>query len=75
MQSPTLALTNIKNEAQSALEKYGAFRSPHEFYGVLMEEVHEFMVAMHANDEDGARMEAMQIAAVAYRFYRDGWER
>jgi hypothetical protein len=42
---------------------------------VLCEEMKEMLDAIHANDDLGARREAMQIAAVAYRFARDGWSR
>ena len=70
-----LHLTNIRIEADASADKYGHFRSPHEALGVLVEEFKEFIDAVHANDDDAARHEAMQIAAVAYRFYRDGWER
>lgn len=63
------------SEIDAAAAINGAFRSPHEAYGVLAEEMMEFLDAIHANNTDAARREALQIAAVAYRFARDGWER
>ena len=69
------ALKDIHDESEVGRMSWGAFRSTHEFYGVLHEEVCELLDAIQRNDEDGARMEAKQVAAVAYRFYRDGWKR
>ena len=68
-------LDNVHIEAERARDKWGPFRSTHEALGVLIEELDELRAAIHANDTDAARHESMQVAAVAYRFYRDGWER
>jgi hypothetical protein len=68
-------LAQIRREAAASEDKWGAYRSTHEVYGVLCEEMKEMLDAIHANDDLGARREAMQIAAVAYRFARDGWSR
>lgn len=68
-------LAAIREEAAESRAKYGPYRSVAEAYGVLSEEMYELLVAMHANDDKQARAEALQIAAVAYRFARDGWFR
>ena len=70
-----LALDDMLVDVNEAEDKWGPFRSPHEAYGVLAEEVAELLDAIHANDIDKARAEALQVAAVAYRFARDGFER
>ena len=58
-----------------AEERWGTFRSTHEVYGVLAEEFAEMLDAIHADDMTQAQLEAIDIAAVAYRFARDGIER
>ncbi len=63
------------DESANGRKWYGPYRSMHEAYGVLAEEMMELLDAIHDNNEVAARHEAMQIAAVAYRFYRDGCER
>ncbi|HKX46174.1 MAG TPA: hypothetical protein VJP77_05690 [Planctomycetota bacterium] len=62
-------------EMNASREKWGPYRSTHEVYGVLCEEMKELLDAIHDNDDEGARHEAMQIAAVALRFSVEGWER
>lgn len=68
-------LDTIHEEAQASEERWGTYRSPHEAYGVLMEEIAELLEAIRANNDVAARYEAMQVAAVAYRFARDGYKR
>ena len=70
-----VTLHEIGEEAERARKKWGPFRSSHEAYGVLAEEMAELLEAIHANEDLCARREALQVAAVAYRFARDGWER
>lgn len=70
-----LTTGDLLSEASLARAKYGPYRSPHEAYGVLAEEMMELLQAIHANDDEGSRREALQVAAVAFRFARDGWER
>lgn len=60
---------SVLAEAQAAQNKYGDFASTHEALGVLLEEVEELRDAIRANSPEGAEMEAMQVAAVAYRLY------
>ncbi len=68
-------LLKIEAEAEASRARWGAYRSQHEAYGVLAEEVHELLCAIQANDEASIRHEAMQVAAVAFRLARDGWDR
>jgi len=68
-------LATLLAEANRAQGIYGPFRSTHEAYGVLAEEMMELLLAIHGNDIEAARKEAMQVAAVAYRFARDGVRR
>lgn len=56
-------------EAQAAQNKYGDFTSTHEALGVLLEEVEELRDAIRRNTREDAELEAMQVAAVAYRLY------
>ena len=65
----------LLDEVEQAELKWGPFRSAHEAYGVLAEEVFELLDAIHKNDIGQARLEALQIAAVAFRFARDGFSR
>lgn len=59
----------ILAEAIRAEQTWGkGYHSPHEFYGVLMEECGEFLEAMRANYFHAMKSEAIQIAAVALRF-------
>ncbi len=72
---PGRVLDAIVAEAKASRDKWGAYRSPHEAYGVLSEEMAELLEAMHQNDEARVRHEAMQVAAVAYRLAAEGWSR
>ena len=60
-------LQEIAAEADRAEERYGPFRSTHEGYGVLAEEVAELMDAIRENGPKAIRLEALQVAAVALR--------
>ena len=55
------------DELDYALEKYPAFNSPHEAYGVLAEEFKEVMDALHANDFVQLYKELGQVSAVAQK--------
>ena len=68
MTHDTLCAEMLEAEANRAEARWGPFRSPHEAYGVLAEEVMEMLQAIHANNYADARQESMQVAAVAYRF-------
>ena len=64
-------LVDIHEEFDRATKRHGSFRSPHEGYAVLKEEVDEMWDAIKANDLDSARKEAIQVAAMALRFLVD----
>lgn len=57
----------IAAEVDYAAKRFGPFRSTHEGYGVLSEEVAELLEAIHANDLFRIRKESCQVAAVAIR--------
>jgi len=57
----------VITEAHKAKKRYGHFRSTHEAYGVLSEEMAELLDEIRANNIDGIRRESIQIAAVALR--------
>ncbi len=61
----------VRGELVDATFKHGALHSAHEGYGVLMEEVHELMDAMRANDPVQVRAEALQVAAMGARIVLD----
>ena len=65
----------IRADARKSLAKWGPYRSTHEAFGVIKEELDEMFDAIRANDDDAARAEAIQVAACCYRFARDGWTR
>lgn len=64
-------LNEIRTEFLRASNLHGQFNSQHEGYGVLKEEVDELWDAIKANDHKGARLEAVQVAAMALRFLID----
>lgn len=61
------ALNRALREADRAEQRYGNFRSAHEGYGVLAEEVAELLDAIRANDGPAIAAEAIQVSAVAGR--------
>lgn len=65
------AFMHIEAELESATKEFGPFNSTHEAYGVMKEEFDEFWDAIKKNDINGARVEAIQIAAMATRFLID----
>ncbi len=62
----------VYRELESAVSKHGRFNSAHEGFAVLKEEVDELwdIVKQKQNERDLGKMqkEAVQIAAMAYRF-------
>lgn len=60
-------LDAIKREAMNAEKRFGPFKSTHEGFGVLSEEVMELLEAIRLNNRNCVRSEAIQVAAVAYR--------
>ncbi|MCP4003209.1 MAG: hypothetical protein GY725_03345 [bacterium] len=59
---------DLNLEVERADRRWGRPASSHETLGVLLEEFNEFEQAVHANDLEAARREALQVAAVAMRF-------
>lgn len=57
----------VREEAHRAHEKYGHFKSTHEGYGVLAEEVTELLDAIRMNCSRNIMNEAIQVSAVALR--------
>lgn len=62
-----LAFNHLRNELENQQRKYPPCNSPHELYGVLMEEVCEYFDSIRANRPDPE--ELLQIAALTLRGY------
>jgi hypothetical protein len=67
-----IEMAAVHDEAIRAMAKYGNFRSMHEGYGVLAEEVAELFEAVRLRQDNPTRgrcirSEAIQVAAVALR--------
>lgn len=65
------ALALVRAECLAAMAKFPPFNSAHEGYGVLLEEVDELWAEVKRNYPQGAREEAVQVAAMAVRFLLD----
>lgn len=61
-------LSDLFSRMEAAEQRYGAFASTHEALGVALEEWHEFIDAVRANDDAAAVYEAVDLAAVLIRF-------
>ena len=57
-----------QEEAFHAIGKFKPFNSSHEGFAVLKEEVDELWEEIKRNNIEGARREAIQVAAMALRF-------
>ncbi len=66
MQQET-AINLCLKEINWADTRWGPFKSTHEGYGVLVEEMAELLEAIHKNNEPTIKMESIQVAAVALR--------
>ena len=62
------AALEVCAEVERAQAKFPPFKSHHEAYAVLLEEVEEFWDAIKANDYKNSRAEAVQVAAMALRY-------
>jgi hypothetical protein len=73
------AVADAAAELKRAQDKFPPFRSAHEGYAILLEEVEELWseVRCHRDEANIARMrqEAIQVAAMALRFVVDVCER
>lgn len=66
--SRTLIINRLWSIMDAAESRYGPIASSHEAMGVALEEWDEFRAAVHANDLQAARAEALDLAAVMLRF-------
>ena len=66
-------LRKVGDECLRAFDRFHAFNSPHEGWAVIREELDELWEHVKANDglTDAARVEAMQVAAMAVRYMVD----
>ena len=65
------ALAVVRAELIRATQKFGSFKSAHEGYAVLLEEVDELWDEVKRNNRSLQREEAVQVAAMAVRFLVD----
>jgi NTP pyrophosphatase (non-canonical NTP hydrolase) len=63
------AVDDVLCEIERASARFGPFSSSHEGLGVLTEEVRELEEAIRSNSITAIAKEAMQVSAVALRFY------
>jgi hypothetical protein len=63
------AADDVLCEVERASARFGPFNSSHEGLGVLIEEIRELEDAIRANSMEAIAKEAMQVSAVALRFY------
>jgi len=75
-----LVMALIQAEYYRAVRDHGPLRSPHEGYGVLLEEVDELWEAVRLKPSNPERKEAMRreavhVAAMALQFLMDCCER
>ena len=71
MTSVVEAVREVTEELQRARRKFPPFQSMHEGAAVIREEHDEFWEDVKKNDWLGARLEAIQLAAMAIRFLVD----
>jgi hypothetical protein len=65
------AIAMVYDELDTATRRFGPFRSSHEGYAILKEEVDELWDSIKANDIKHSRFEAAQVAAMAIRYLMD----
>jgi len=63
-------VSDVVEEIQKSMIKYPLFNSPHEGYGVLLEELDELWDEVKKREPDlkNMRAEAVQVAAMAMKF-------
>lgn len=69
------AIKAVDEELARARFKFPEFKSPHEGYAIILEELEELKAEVFTKqsrrDGDKMRKEAMQVAAMAIRFMTD----
>src|ERR1035437_1307062 len=65
------AIDEVNWELGRAMEKFPAFKSRHEGYAVILEELDELWQEIKHGSPERAREEAIQVAAMALRFLVD----
>ena len=69
------ALDQVEKELKVARDKFPFFRSPHEGYAIILEELDDLWEDVrqpyHMRSTVAMRKEAMQVAAMAIRFMID----
>ena len=67
-----IAIEEIIQEYKRATDKFGSFASTHEGYAVILEELDELWDEIKKNsDKESMRKEAIQVAAMGFRFIVD----
>lgn len=64
-------VAKVRDEYFRATAKFGSFRSSHEGYAVILEEMDELWEGIKNNDGRNIQEEVIQVAAMAIRFYVD----
>ena len=64
-------INSVLIELNKATTKHGPFHSTHEGYAVIKEELEELWDEVKVNNKEKARLEAIQVAAMAIRFIMD----
>jgi hypothetical protein len=65
------ALGDVREEIMRAIARYPQFNSHHEGFAVILEEIDELWDEIKTNNHKRARVEAIQVAAMAVRFITD----
>ncbi len=72
MRQADVALAMVRSELCRAIAKHPTgFHSGHEGYAVILEELEELFEDVRRDDLTAAKMEAVQVAAMAIRFMLD----
>ena len=60
-------LNAVDDAVLVARDKHGyePYSSSHEAYGIIAEEMHELMLAIHANDDEQIKKELLDVAQAA----------
>lgn len=61
----------VQDELIRATRAYGPINSPHEGYGIIKEELDEFWDEVKINNNQEARKEMVQVAAMCLRYLID----